>query len=492
MALENRLEIKLAQKLVLTPQLQMAIKLLHMPQLELSQTLSHELIENPFLEESTDTTTVSELTPEEKDSIEIPDERDDAEMPLEKMMSFVSDDYFEERSSDGRDLGYFSPRNTTQPSYEAFLSETSDLFDHLIWQLRLSREDEKIRSVGEIIIGNIDENGYLRLSNEEIQDISNADAETAEKALKLVQSFDPPGIAARDIRECLQIQLKMLNLQGSLVEDIVLNNLEALEKKKYAQMAKKYNVSLEYIMAAVKLIEGLVPKPGANFSSTTANYIVPDVYIIKTDSGYRIVLNDEGLPKLRINNFYQRLLKQRNSFPKEERQFLEDKLRSAIWLLKSLSQRNKTIYRVTESILKFQSEFFDNDVSYLKPLSLKDIASELDLHESTVSRVTSNKYLSCPHGIYSYKFFFSNEIPSKSGGVSSTSVKDMIKNIISEEEEQKPLSDMHIVNILKNKNITIARRTVAKYREELKIPPHTQRKKLSSNSFNAHLMRRKP
>ncbi|MDA8431691.1 MAG: RNA polymerase factor sigma-54 [Nitrospiraceae bacterium] len=477
MALESRLELKLSQKLVLTPQLQMAIKLLQMPQLELSQTLTQELTENPFLEESADVASSEEMTKEERESDEPSEEQDDAEIPLERLMGIANDDYFDERSYDGRDLGYFTPGNVTQPSFEYFLSTSSDLFDHLIWQLRLSRESEEVRSVGEILIGNIDENGYLKITDEEIRDLANADPETVERALRLIQSFDPPGIAARDIRECLQLQLRALGLSGTLVETIVLNSLDLVGKRKYAQLAKMYEVSLEEVMAAVKIIEGLDPKPGGNFFSSAVNYITPDVYIVKAENGYQIVLNDEGLPRLRISSYYQRLLSQKNAIPKEDRQFLEDKLRSAIWLMKSLDQRNKTIYRVTESILTFQRDFFDKGVNYLKPLNLKDVAAELNLHESTISRVTSNKYLSSPRGIYGFRFFFSNAIPSDAGEMSSTTVKEMVRKVISEEDASKPLSDMSIVDIFKSQNINIARRTIAKYREELKIPSQSQRKR---------------
>jgi RNA polymerase sigma-54 factor len=268
-----------------------------------------------------------------------------------------------------------------------------------------------------------------------------------------------------------------MNMQGTLAESLIINNLELLAKRKYLQLSKEYHVSEEDILAAVKIIESLDPKPARKFSTSSANYITPDVFIVKADNGYQIVLNDEGLPKIRINNYYQRLLNQKGSIPKEERQFLEDKLRSAIWLLKSLDQRNKTIYRVTESILLFQRDFFDRGVNALKPLNLKDIAAELSLHESTISRVTSNKYLSCPHGIYSFKYFFSNAIPSDSGELSSTSVKEMIRMIVSEEDQSNPLSDMRIVDIFKSKSITIARRTIAKYREELKIPSQSQRRR---------------
>jgi len=266
-------------------------------------------------------------------------------------------------------------------------------------------------------------------------------------------------------------------MQGTLAESLVSNNLDLIAKRKYQQLSKEYNVTVEEIMSAVKAIEGLDPKPARKFSSSSADYITPDVFIVKADGGYQIVLNDEGLPKIKINNYYQRLLKQKDAVPKEERQFLEDKLRSAVWLLKSLDQRNKTIYRVTESILTFQRDFFDKGVNVLKPLNLKDIASELNLHESTISRVTSNKYLSCPRGIYSFKYFFSNAIASDSGELSSTSVKEMIKKIISEEDQRNPLSDMRIVDIFKTKNITIARRTIAKYRDELKIRSQSQRRR---------------
>lgn len=478
MALESRLELKLSQRLVLTPQLQMAIKLLQMPQLELSQAINQELTENPFLEELSDVTSSEELTPDEKEALaEIPEDADDTELSLEKLAYFSSDDYFEERSSDGRDLGYFTSGNVTQPSYEYFLSTATDLSEHLIWQLRLSKESEEIRKAAELIIGNIDENGYLRITEEDVSELSKSDMETAKKALALVQSFDPPGIAARDVRECLRLQLKSMNMQGTLAESLVINNLDLIGKRKYPQIAKEYNVSVEDILSAVKVIEGLDPKPAKKFSSSAADYITPDVFILKTDGGYQIVLNDEGLPKIKISYYYQRLLRQKDAVSNEERQFLEDKLRSAVWLLKSLDQRNRTIYRVAESILIFQRDFFDKGINVLKPLNLKDIASELNLHESTISRVTSNKYLSCPRGIYSFKYFFSNAIPSDSGELSSTSVKEMIKTIISEEDSGAPLSDMRIVDIFKSKHIKIARRTIAKYRDELKIRSQSQRRR---------------
>ncbi len=478
MALESRLELKLTQKLVLTPQLQMAIKLLQMPQLELSQTITQELVENPFLEESLEFTTAEELPPEERSfESEQAASSDDAEVPLERLSQFAIDDYFDERGADGRDLGYFSDGNVAQPSYEYFLSTEAERFDHLLWQLRMSREDEDVRQAAETVIGNLDENGYLRMTSEELAALAGTTPEVAGRAIALIQSFDPPGIAARDLSECLLLQLRALGLATPLIEGLITEHLEQIGKKRYQELAKAYAVPLDEIREAVSVIEALDPKPGRNLTATTANFITPDVYIIKTDSGYQIILNDEGIPKLRINGYYQHLLSRRAEVSKEERQFMEEKLRSAVWLIKSLDQRNKTIYRVTESILSFQRAFFDGGVEDLKPLNLKDVALELNLHESTISRVTSNKYLSCPHGTYSFKFFFSNAIPGQDGDLSSTTVKEMIRKIISEEDSRNPLSDMKIVDIFKSQNITIARRTIAKYREELKLPPQSQRRR---------------
>lgn len=478
MALESRLELKLSQKLILTPQLQLAIKLLQMPQLELSQALTHELVENPFLDDVLDDR--EEMSREEIENLESHDEPDDTEAPLEKLISDIGgygvDDYFDERGSDGRDLGYFTPGTVEQPSYEQFATKEADLSDHLLWQLRLSEADMEVKEVGEIVIGNIDENGYLRATDEELAQTGGADIEKVRAAVDLVQGFDPPGIAARDLQECLLRQLKAVNLQGSLVEQIVINNMADVEKKRYQQIARQHAASLDNVMAAIKVIEGLEPKPARNFSTLTPTYIVPDVTVLKTEDGYQIILNDEGLPRLRLNHFYRKLFLSKNSLTKEEKQFIEEKLRAAVWLLKSLDQRNRTIYRVTETILNFQKDFFDSGVANLKPLNLRDVAASLGMHESTISRVTSNKYLSCSHGLFSFRFFFSSALQSASGAVSSTSVKDLIKKIILEENTKKPLSDQRIVEMLKTKNIVIARRTVAKYREELRIPPQGKRK----------------
>lgn len=474
MPLETRLDLRLTQKLILTPQLQLAIKLLQMTQLELTQLLNQELVENPFLEESAEESESHDAFEIEADNLN-PDE--DTELFLVKNLNFTVDDYFDERSSDGRDLGYFSPGLSEKPSFELFYSKKTSLHEHLLWQLRLINASAEIKKVGEILIGNIDDNGYLRITDEEASSISGASLETVVNARYLIQDFDPPGIGARDLRECLLLQIKSLGLHGTHVEKIVANNLDDLFKGKYGQIAKLYDITTEDVAATLKIIKGLEPHPGRSFSSDETVYIIPDVYIFKVGGEYQITLNEDGMPKLRLNNNYRKLFMQKSQISKEDKAFLRDKMRSALELIKSLDQRNKTIYKVSESLLSFQKEFFEGGVKYLKPLTLRDIASHIKMHESTISRVTSNKFLACSQGVFSFKYFFSSSIPTVEGGVSSTSVKELIKNIINEEDAANPLSDKNISEKLKEFDIKIARRTVAKYRDELKIPQQSLRKK---------------
>ncbi|NOX20570.1 MAG: RNA polymerase factor sigma-54 [Nitrospirae bacterium] len=477
MALETRLDLKLTQKLILTPQLQQAIKLLQLPQLELTQAINQELIQNPFLEEVQEEPQVT--TPQAEQENNSTETADDMVIPLEKMMRFMVDDYFEERGCDGRDLGYFNPGIEAPPSFEQFTSSGTTLYDHLNWQLRLADLSEEEKEIAEAIIGNIDENGYLKAPLEEIAEITSQPLEKVEKVLRIVQDLDPPGVGARNLKECLLLQIKALGLEGTLVEKIVQNNLRELEKKNYKAIVKQYNATLEDVMMAVSIINELDPKPARNFASHETNYIVPDVFVERTDDGFKITLNEEGIPRIRLNSYYRKLLMNQKDLTKEERKFLNEKLRSAMWLIKSLDQRNRTIYKVTESIVKFQREFFEKGKDYLKPLNLKTVAEDINMHESTVSRVTLNKYLACEHGIFSFRYFFSSALRNKQGDeVSSTIVKEMIKKIIEQEDPKKPYSDQKIADILKKQNIKIARRTVAKYREELKIPSHSKRKRL--------------
>lgn len=486
MAIEPRLglQVKLSQKLVLTPQIHQAIKLLQMSQLELSQNINQELVENPFLEEEAVEITKDDgkdpFDTEGSNKEELTKEELDLTQSFDSMFGFTNDDYFQERGSDGRDLGYFNPGTEEQSTFEQITYIRSDIYDHLVWQLRLSSAPELIRLIAEIIIGNLDDSGYLRIPLDEIAAIAGVDVENAEEALSLIQSFDPSGVGARDITECLLLQLEEKSPDNSLAQMIVSDSLEELREKQYEELAEKYNTSVNKIIEAVKIISSLEPRPGRNYNSDTAVYITPDVYIYESEGGFKIVLNDESLPRLKLSSYYRSLLSNKDKLLKDEKEFLIEKLKSAKWLLKALDQRNKTIYRVTETVLKFQEDFFRIGVKGLKPLNLKDVAAELGMHESTISRVTSNKYLLCSHGVLGFRYFFGSAIQSSFGEVSSASVKEMIQKLISEESPKAPLSDGKIVDILQMKSIKIARRTVAKYRDELRIPPVSKRKKTKS------------
>lgn len=467
MGLEQRTDLRLTQKLALTPQLQLQLKLLQLPQLELSQYIQLELMENPILEldEEDEKVQESEVTSEDYEE----------PVAVDKLEKIMIDEYFAERADDGRDLGYFNPGVEEKPSFELFYSTTTDLWEHLLWQLRLSKAPDKIRAVAEVVIGNIDEDGYLKATEEEIAKMSDTDNETVRRAIALVQGFDPAGVAARDIKECLILQIKAIGLENTLIQSFIEEHLEDIKKKKYENIAKKFGVSIDEVINSIKIIEKLEPRPGRNFSKTQVSIPVPDVYVNKVEGEYQIVLNDEGIPKLRLSKIYKELFTEKN-LPIQEKRYLKEKFKNAVELLRGIEQRNKTIYRVTESLIKFQREFFDKGINYLKPLNLRDIAEDLGLHESTISRVTSNKYLACEHGLFNFRFFFSNALSSNHGGISTTLVKDLIQKIINEEDHTNPLSDQEISDILKKQGIDIARRTVAKYREELKIPPKPLRK----------------
>ena len=478
MAQEQRLELRLSQRLILTPQLQQSIKLLQLPLLELTQDINQELMNNPMLEEGVDRE--SEIKDEQSGPSNEEPVREstvDIEPPLEKIFGFTSESYFEDRESDGRDFGYFNPDNEETTSPFERNRDRTNLYDHLLWQLRLSTIEENIGRSAEIIINNLNDDGYMQASIDEVSQLAESDTETVEKALKAVQELDPSGVGARNLQECLLLQLPALNLSDTLVEKILTEGFSELEGKKYNQLAVKFKTPINDIFDAIKIIEKLEPRPGRNYSSDEPVHIIPDVYIEESEGKFLINLNDEGIPRLRLSNYYRKLLANKKSLGAEEKQFLEEKLRSAVWLLKSLDQRNKTIYRVTESILKFQEDFFRKGAQYLKPLNLRIIAEDLGMHESTISRVTSNKYVQCPRGLLNFRYFFSNAVATDLGSMSSSTVKNIIKQIIAEEDSKKPLNDQKIVNILKSKGISVARRTAAKYREELKIPSHLKRKK---------------
>jgi RNA polymerase sigma-54 factor len=348
----------------------------------------------------------------------------------------------------------------------------------LSWQLNLSRiaDDEQLAAAE--IIGNIDENGYLQASVEEIASGSGLAMPVVERALSLVQEFDPPGVASRSLQECLLKQVQQLGMEGSLVERILQHHMSELETRKYPAIAKSLEESLDDILGAARIISGLDPRPGRAYSQEDIHYITPDIFVYKIGEEYVVVLNDEGLPNLRINSFYRNALASGSNVDEKAGEYIQEKLRGAMWLIKSIHQRQRTIYRVTKSIVKFQKEFFEKGIEHLKPLVLRDVAEDIEMHESTVSRVTTNKYVQTPRGLFELKYFFNSGINTTVGAsIASESVKSKIKEIVAGENIKKPFSDQKIVDMLRQQGIDIARRTVTKYREMLGIRSSTERKR---------------
>jgi RNA polymerase sigma-54 factor len=482
MAFELKQNLKLSQQLIMTPQLQQAIKLLQLSRIELVDAIQQEIEENPLLEEMT-----QEIERDEQLASEAPDPgMDDVKAPVRTEEVTGEGDGKEEFDWDGY-LEDYGPVGVTYyhedlegPTWENVLTKGASLTDHLEWQLKLSRFTEPEIRIAEQIIGNLDGNGYLLSTVEEIASLENVPPEEVTKVLKRVQEFDPPGIAARDLQECLLIQSRFLVESSPLLERIIREHLRDLETKNYNLIAKKLKVSLQGVLAAVHIISNMDPKPGRIYSDEKDQYIVPDVFVIKVGDEYKIIINEDGLPKLRISNFYKEILGGVARPEKGEncKDYIKERLQSATWLIKSIQQRQKTIYKVTESIVKFQREFFDKGIHHLKPMILRDVADDVQMHESTISRVTTNKYMHSPRGIFELKYFFNSSISMTSGdAIASKSVQEEIKKIVSSENKQKPLSDNEIVEILESSGITIARRTVAKYRDILGILPSSKRKK---------------
>jgi RNA polymerase sigma-54 factor len=363
------------------------------------------------------------------------------------------------------------------PSWENSLTKKTSLEDHLIWQLRLSKINEKESAIGLYIIQNLDENGYLALAVEEICSATETTPEEVESVLRRIQFFDPVGVAARNLRECLLIQLENMQLRDTLAARIVADYLSFLESKRYEKLAKDLNVSIDDIAGAAHLIASLEPKPSRGYEQDEVRTVLPDVFVEKIDGEFIIYLNDDGVPRLRVSSLYRRMAGQEGAEDEQARQYLQEKVRAATWLIKSIQQRQQTLFRVTQSIFKFQHEFLDHGVSQLKPMVLRDVAEDIHMHESTVSRATANKYVHTPQGLFELKFFFQSGLKGDNGeDVASESVKEKIRSIIAAEDPRKPFSDQHIAAMLSGDSIDIARRTVAKYREAMRILPSSKRR----------------
>lgn len=474
MALEIKLNQKLSQSLVMTPQLQQAIKLLQLGRLEYLEVIEKELLENPVLEDGRE-----EEEPSAKSNQENSKKKEgEGEALLSDVRAGDQSEYHDCLYEESLHSYQAKSRNfdDDRSPLDSVASREAGLGSHLLWQLRASDIPLEDHDIAAIIFGNLDRNGYLRCSLEELAEQTPKPAEKIQEVLQVVQTFDPPGVAAASLAECLLIQLDQQGLSQSLMARIVEKHLGLLEVKKYDQIAKAEGVPVEEIYAAVKHIQSLEPRPGKEFAEDDPIYITPDIYVRKIGDEYLITLNDSGMPRLRVSSQYQELVS--NGSQKNEKEYLQDCIRSASWLIKSVHQRQQTIYKVTESIMKFQREFLEKGVAVLKPLVLKDVADDVGMHESTVSRVTTNKYVHTPQGVFELKFFFTSGLKSGSGEVSSESVKERIKALIAAEDPKKPLSDQSLVNELKAEGIDIARRTVAKYREMLGLLSSSRRKKV--------------
>ena len=477
MALELRQQLKLTQQLIMTPQLQMAIKLLQLSRLELMDTIRAELEENPALEEVPESTSVEQLT--DQPDASSTDASETKEVTIEEKLQEDVDwsNYLDEYNTPGR-VHYESEDHDT-PKFESFIAHKESLNDHLLWQFLMTKPNKEEEKIASLLIGNINKDGYLQISTEEIAYTSGSLPEKIEEILAIIQSFDPVGICARDLRECLLIQANVLGLGNTIVTDIIEDHLPNLEKKNYKAICKALKNSMDEVVAAINVIKVMEPKPGRQFSDETPQYINPDIYVYKLENEFVIMLNDDGMPKLRVNSFYKNSIGRGKKVSGEAENYIQEKMRSAAWLIKSIHQRQKTIYRVMESILRYQREFFDQGIAHLKPMVLRDVAQDIGMHESTISRVTTNKYAFTPQGIYELKYFFNSSIRREHGGaIASASVQDKIRQIILAEDPKKPYSDDKIAQILKKEEIHIARRTVAKYREMLKVLPSNKRKQI--------------
>lgn len=478
MALEIKQQLKLSQQLVMTPQLQQAIKLLQLSRQELLDAVDQELVENPLLDvaeqgdEETPTDPKLEAGAEAAPEPE-PTSETVPEPSAEEMVGDVDwDSYMESRPQTSLARG-----DVDGPAFEDTHSEGASLQDHLLWQLGFVDLEESDEQVGIQVIGNLNDDGYLEESMEAIAESLGVTTERAEKVRLRIQEFDPVGVASYSLSECLLVQARRAEIDDSLVLRIIETHLGLLQRKDYRGISRVEGVSVEDVSAAALVIAGLEPRPGRSFAAEDPIYITPDIYVHKVGDEYHVVLNEDGMPRLRVSSAYRDVLQRNNGEAKETKEYVREKLRSAVWMIKSIHQRQRTIVKVMESILRFQRDFFDKGSEYLRPLNLRDVAEDIGMHESTVSRVTTAKYVQTPHGVYELKFFFNSSISTGDGdAIASESVKEKIRVLINSEDCYKPLSDQRIAEMLKAKSIQIARRTVTKYRESMRILSSTRRK----------------
>ena len=482
MVLQARMDLSvgLNQHLVMTPMLQQAIAMLPMTRMELQQKVQQELMENPTLEENLDE--IKEIVdgemPELRDDLPSTetDERGEVEIDWENI---VHDTY---------GLDNFAPPagNDDLPSIQETMSVPESLPDHLEFQLKLSFVSEIVQRVAQEIIWNIDDSGYLRSDPAEFITFNGYSPSHLAEALALVQSFDPPGVGARDLKECLLLQLNLLDFQAEehqpllrLAKMLVEEQIENLFERNYQRLARAFKVDLGQIQLAIVLIRSLSSQPGEKFTQELVEIAEPDVTVTKRGDDYEVILNDDGLPPLRISQTYRAMAANRDNVSPETKKFIEGKVQAALWFIKSIERRRTTILKVSQSIVKFQRGFLDRGISGLRPLVLRDVADDIEMHESTVSRVTTGKYMETPQGVFHFKYFFHSALGSKDrGGASSVAVRETIRQMVEKENKQKPLTDIQLMERLKEAEIKIARRTVTKYRKELHIPSASHRRQI--------------
>ncbi len=472
MALELKQSLKMSQQLVMTPQLQQAIKLLQLNHLELADLVSQEMVENPVLEEVIEDR--DDLLAPKTDNNSTETTADpNAEGTREREIDWEK--YLENYSSSPKTGSEVRRDADDLPTYDQTLTRSETLSEHLMWQLQMAEADEVTRAAAAAVIGNLNDDGFLSGTLEDIATEEVMTVDDVEEGLLLVQTFDPLGVGARDLAESLLIQARVVYPEDRVVHRVLKEHVTNLEKRDYKRIARKLGVSLPRVLEAIRSIADLEPRPGREFTTEEPRYISPDIYVLKSEDDYVIQLNEDGVPKLRVSNYYRRVL---SGAQKGDKEYIQEKLRSAQWLIRSIYQRQRTIYKVVESIVKQQRGFFDEGIAKLKPMILRDVAEDIGMHESTVSRVTTNKYVHTPHGTFELKFFFNSGIQRGDGDVASEMVKQRIKAIIADENPRKPYSDQAIVKMLDEEEIKIARRTVAKYRDMLGIGSSSQRKKL--------------
>lgn len=482
MAMELRQQVKMSQQLRMTPQLQQAIKLLQLSRMEMIDEIRAEMVENPVLEEVPDAEMFGNDPLPEPKKEEGHDKTEEVRADERDVDNIDWENYLDSYSTAAPTNSYKGMSTNDLPGLDQTLSTSESLTEHLMEQVRLSGMNDEEEFIATLIIGNLDETGYLRNATvEEIAEDAEASVEDVAFILTVVQEFDPVGVAARDLRECLLIQLDREHPDKELARRVVEDHIPNLERKSYGRIAKDLGCSDEEVIAAAKLISKLEPKPGRLYADDEARYITPDIHIYYIGGEYVPMLNEDGMPKLRVSNYYRKeLQRKKEAGEKDEvKDYIQDKLRGAMWLIRSIHQRQSTILKVTESIIKFQKEFFENGVEHLRPLVLRDVADDIGMHESTVSRVTTNKYVHTPRGTFELKYFFNSSITNTEGAdLASEAVKAKIRDILAHEDPKKPLSDAKIVKALAEDGIDIARRTVAKYREMMGILSSTKRKQV--------------